>query len=325
MRKLKVGVIGMGSMGKNHARVYSELDSTNLVAIVDTDGQLRGQMEKKYRTSAYADYKEMMHQESLDIVSIAVPTVLHREVALEAINRGLHVLLEKPIASSLAEAEEIIHAAKAKAVKLLIGHIERFNPAVLELKRRIQQGELGKVFKVDVNRVGPMPKRIQDVGVVIDLAVHDIDIMRFLAESEPKRIYAEIEQRAHTKKEDLLAGLIRFENDTICYLNVNWLTPTRIRKLYITGEKGMFVIDYLTQDLLFYENEDASPTSIKEGNMIQFKINRKEPLRNEIEHFVDCVLNDKQPLVTGEDGKKALDISLKLIQSSQEGRILKND
>lgn len=325
MGQLKVGVVGIGSMGANHARVYSELDSTDLVAIVDTDERLRNQMKKKYQINAYADYREMLKNERLDIVSIAVPTVLHRDVALEAISRGLHVLLEKPIASNLAEADEIIHTAEAKGVKLIIGHIERFNPAVLELKRRIQKGELGKVYKVDVNRVGPMPRRIQDVGVVIDLAVHDIDIMRFLAESEPKRIYAEIEQRAHTKKEDLLAGLVRFENDTICYLNVNWLTPTRIRKLYITGEKGMFVIDYLTQDLLFYENEDASPTSIKEGNMIQFKINKKEPLRNEIEHFVDCVLNDKQPLVSGEDGKKALDISLKLIQSAQEGRILQND
>jgi len=198
---------------------------------------------------------------------------------------------------------------------------------VLELKRRIKEGELGNVYKVDVNRVGPFPPRIRDVGVVIDLAVHDIDIMRFLTESEPERIFAETEQRVHSDKEDLLAGVIRFRNKTIAYLNVNWLTPTKIRKLYITGEKGMFVIDYIEQTLYFYENaalteKDVVDNKIVEGKMIRFRIDKKEPLKNELSHFIDCVCNNKDPLVSGEDGKQALRIALDVIRSAKNGEVI---
>ena len=137
---------------------------------------------------------------------------------------------------------------------------------------------------------------------------------------------AETEQRVHSKKEDLLAGVIRFRNGTICYLNVNWLTPTRIRKLYITGEKGMFVINYLDQNLYFYENEaqveDDLFGLIKEGRMIKFKINKKEPLKNEIKHFAECINENKEPLVSGEDGKKALAIALKIIESAEKGEVI---
>lgn len=327
MTKLKVGVIGIGAMGINHVRVLSEIEDVELIAISDLNEEINAKLRNKYRIKTYTDYKEMLEKEKFDIVTVAVPTIQHHKTALAVLNKKINLLLEKPIATTLEEADEIIACAKENNVKLMIGHIERFNPAVLELRKKIREGELGKVYKVDVNRVGPIPGRIQDVGVTIDLAVHDIDIMRFLTDSEPERIYAETEQRIHSKQEDLLAGVIRFANKTICYLNVNWLTPTRIRKLYITGEKGMFVINYFDQNLYFYENEAINDNEIfdkiREGKMIRFKINKREPLRNEIEHFVDCVKNSKEPLVSGEDGKKALAVALKLMESAKKGEVLK--
>jgi len=328
-KNLRAGVIGTGIMGNNHIRVYSDTKGVDLVAVADTDKDKHGDLKERYAINPYSDYKKMISEEKLDVVSIAVPTSLHQEVAMNVMNKGINVLLEKPISLSLEEADKIIKCAKDNRVKLMIGHIERFNPAVLELKRRIDAGELGKVYKVDVNRVGPIPQRIMDAGVTTDLAVHDIDIMRFLTDSEPERIYAEVEQRIHSKKEDLLAGVIRFRNKTICYLNVNWLTPTRIRKMYITGERGMFVIDYMDQKLFFYENASQESIEnrgelIREGNMTRFRIDKKEPLRNEIEHFIECVKENREPLVSGEDGKKAVEIALKLIESAGK-KVIKNE
>ena len=327
MKKLRVGVIGTGNMGINHVRVYSELEDVELVATADENQEMNAIVEKKFRIKTYTDHKEMLEKEEFDIISVVVPTILHHKVALDVMKKGINLLLEKPIASTIEEADEIIKCAKENKVKLMIGHVERFNPAVLDLKNRIKNGELGKVYKVDVNRVGPLPPRILDVGVTIDLAVHDIDIMRFLTDSEPERVYSEIEQQIHSKKEDLLAGVIRFKNRTICYLNVNWLTPTVIRKLFITGEKGMYMINYHDQNLYFYENEAQMdrgiPGKIREGRMIKFKIDKKEPLKNELKHFIECIREDKEPLVSGGDGKKALAIALKIIESAEKGEVLK--
>jgi len=219
------------------------------------------------------------------------------------------------------EGKEIIKLAEKNKVKIMIGHIERFNPAIIELKKRIDAGELGRIFKIDVNRVGPFPSRIRDVGVVIDLAVHDLDIMRYLTSSEVSRMYAETESKINTNYEDLLSALIKFNNGVICNLNINWLTPTKIRKLYITGEKGMFVANYLTQNLYFYENDEMNShfeyadimRGVSEGRMIKFNIKKKEPLLAEIEHFVDCVENDKEPLIKGEDGLIALELAQRLV------------
>lgn len=329
MSMLRAGVIGTGSMGKNHVRVYAELPNVELVCIADPQSDLSF-FEKKYKAKTYTDYKKMLDEEELDLVTVATPTITHKDVALDVMGRGIHLLLEKPIADSAEEADEIIAAAEKNGVKLMVGHLERFNPAVIELKRRIQEGELGKVYKVDVNRVGPIPPRIQDVGVTIDLAVHDIDVMRFLTEAEPERVFAETEQRIHSKREDLLAGIIRFTNRTICYLNVNWLTATRIRKLYITGEKGMFVIDYIQQTLHFFENAasngpNAQYNMIKEGKMIRYPIHKKEPLKEEIAHFVECIEKDTQPLVSGEDGKKAIKIALDILTSAKTQEVVKNE
>jgi predicted dehydrogenase len=322
---LRTAVIGVGAMGRNHARIYTDLDGVDLVAIVDIKKDLAAEVAYKYRCEPYSDYRRLLSQ-SLDLVSIVVPTGMHAPIARDFVNAGINVLVEKPIASSVEDAKQLVSLAQKKGIKLMVGHIERFNPAIIELKARIDRGQLGKVFKIDVNRVGPFPLRIRDVGVVIDLAVHDIDIIRYLTGSEISRVYAETEHRIHTEHHDLLAGLMKCENGTICNLNINWLTPTKIRKLYITGEKGMFVVDYLRQDLYFYENAELINNmnyadimrGVSEGTMMRFTIKKKEPLLAEIEHMVDCVKNGREPIVTGMDGIKALEIAHRLIRSAGE-------
>jgi len=175
---LKVAVIGVGSMGKNHARIYWELPEVTLVGVSDPAEETAKSIASKYGTNAYTDYLNMLDVEKPDAVTISVPTVLHKDIALEVIDRRISLLIEKPIAYTIDEAEEIIKAAELAGVKLMIGHIERFNSAIIALKQKIKNKELGRIFQIDAHRQGPFPSRIGDVGVVIDLAVHDLDIMR---------------------------------------------------------------------------------------------------------------------------------------------------
>ena len=186
-------------------------------------------------------------------------------------------------------------AAHDAAVPLMIGHVERFNPAVLELKRQLQDGKLGRVFQVHARRTGPFPKRVRDVGVVHDLAPHDIDIMRFLLDSEVERVYAETEQRISTEHEDMLSGLLRFRNGVVGVLEVNWLTPIKVRELSVLGEKGLFTVDYLEQELLFYPKEEAA------GAPTQIPLQKREPLRVELEAFVEAVRLGEPPPVGPRD------------------------
>jgi len=328
---LKVAVIGIGSMGANHVRVYAGMDSVKLVAVSDINGQHCAQLAEKFGIPAYSDYHELLEKEKPDLVSIAVPTASHAAVALDCLQAGAHVLIEKPIASTLDEAQQIIQAAKTANLKLMVGHIVRFNPAVRELKKHLDNGELGRIFQIVCHREGPFPSRIRDVGVVVDLAPHDIDIMRYLAQSEPIRAYAETEQRIHTEHEDLLLAVLRFKNKITAALNINWLTPTKIREINILGEKGMFQINDLTQDLYFYENSlaangiwDSLKTiqGVNPGKMVRFAFDRKEPLQVELQAFVEAVEDDLPVPVTGEDGFEALRIALALVQSGLTHQVI---
>jgi predicted dehydrogenase len=255
---------------------------------------------------------------------------MHHSVALAAIDAGCHLLVEKPIASTCAEGEDMISRAAARGVVLSVGHIERFNPAVRELKRRLDSGELGTIFQVHARRLGPFPTRVRDVGVVIDLATHDVDVMRFLLESEVERVYAETARRIHTDHEDLLSGLVKFANGAIGVLDVNWLTPTKIRELSVTGERGMFSVDYLTQNLVFYQNHSVQAwhpgdelTHVSEGDMVKLRIDRQEVLAAELAAFVAAARGDAPPVVTGSDGLEALRIAEAIVASGQHHREIK--
>lgn len=328
---IRVGVIGVGSMGRNHARVYSELEGVELVGVADEDAQAAEAIATKYGCSSYTDFRRLLDETELDALTVAVPTVEHLDVALEVIARGVHLLIEKPISSNVEEGQKIIESAASEKLILMIGHIERFNPAVIELKERLEGGELGRVFQIDARREGPLPTRIQDVGVVIDLAVHDLDVIRYVTGSEIVRVYAETERRIHSTHEDLLAGLVRLEDGTVGTLAINWLTPTKIRELYVTGERGMFRVDYLTQDLYFFENVTTQSADwdtlrvlrgVSEGKMIRHVIAKKEPLRIEQEAFIAAVLGEKPVPVSGQDGLKALELAHAIVASGQEHRMI---
>jgi UDP-N-acetylglucosamine 3-dehydrogenase len=328
---LKTAVIGVGSMGKNHARIYWELPNADLVGVADFDQATSNLIANKYGTKAYYDYRDLLDEAKPDAVTLAVPTIYHHDVALEIIDRGIPLLIEKPIAFTIEEGQSIIDAAKRKKVKLMIGHIERFNPAIITLKEHINQGKLGRIFQMDAHRQGPFPARIADVGVVVDLAVHDLDVMRFVSQKEIIRVYAETEKHIHSKYEDLLTGLVRFSDGIVGTLAINWLTPTKIREFIVTGECGLYRCDYLTQDLYFFENPVSSGSEwdnlrvlrgVSEGQMVRHIIAKKEPLRSEQEAFLDAVENDTQVPVTGEDGLRALELAKTIVESGTEHRII---
>jgi len=328
---MRVAVVGAGSMGRNHARVYSDLPGVELVAIADPEAGLAQSVAHQHGGRAYVDHRAMLEKERPEAVSIAVPTALHEAVGLDVLGAHAHVLMEKPIAAVLAEGERLIEKAHAVKKQLMVGHIVRFNPAIQALKQKLEAGELGRIFHIFCRRAGPFPARIRDVGVVIDLAPHDVDIMRFLTGSEVSRVYAETEQRIHTEHEDLLWATLRFADGTVGSLEINWLTPTKIRETLVLGERGLFRVDDLTQDLYFYENTQAKDLAwnslaalkgVSEGGMTRFAIPRFEPLRAELEEFIRAAQNDLPMPVTGEDGLMALKLSLALVQSGRSHRVV---
>ena len=316
MRALRAGVIGLGSMGLNHARVYGEIEGVELVAVADVSPD-RLKLVAHGNPTLYDDYHRMLADERLDLVSVCVPTLLHRDVALAAIQRGVALLVEKPIAATFTEGQAIAKAAQQAAVPLMVGHVERFNPAVLEVKRRLAAGELGRVYQVYARRTGPFPRRVRDVGVVHDLAPHDIDVMFFLLESEVERVYAETLRGISTEHEDMLWGILRFRNGAVGVLDVNWLTPLKVRQLSILGEKGLLQADYLSQQVSFYpkgrdgQSLEATPQAVEVENA--------EPLRLELQAFVDAVRRGVAPPVTAEDGLAALETASLLVESAREG------
>jgi predicted dehydrogenase len=229
------------------------------------------------------------------------------------------------------EGNILIDAAEKAGVKLMIGHIERFNPAITALKEKLANNKLGKVFKVEARREGPLPQRINDVGVVIDLAVHDLDIIRYVTQKEITRIYAETMSGIHSQYEDLMSGLICLSDGTVGNLIINWITPTKIREFSVTGELGMFKVDYITQDLYFYENSLLNESEwstlgllrgVREGSMVRYHINKKEPLRAEQEAFLAAIQDDSIVPVTGQDGLKALELAQALVHSGKKHKLV---
>jgi UDP-N-acetylglucosamine 3-dehydrogenase len=322
---LKVAVLGVGSMGASHARTYAEMDNVRLVAVADPDDRTARRVASRYGCAAYGNFRELLDEEEPDIVSVAVPTRAHGDVACEAMSRGVHVLIEKPLAPSVEEGRRIIDCAAAYGVKLAVGHIERFNPAVAELKRRLAGDELGRIFQIHARRLSPFPGRVSDVGVILDMATHDIDVMHHLLGADVERVFAETEQKAHATCEDLVSALVRFSNGVIGLLDVNWLTPTKVRTLTVLGEGGMYVADYLTQDVYWHKNTPLGTSfdslnvyrGAWEGDMVKVRLNKKEPLRAELESFVQAVIDDVEPAVTGLDGLYAIDLSLTLVESGR--------
>jgi UDP-N-acetylglucosamine 3-dehydrogenase len=298
---MKVGVVGVGNMGQNHARIYSGLKDCDLVGVADADVVRVEQVAGAYRTKAFIDYKDLM-REGVEAVSIAVPTSMHFKVASFFLNEGVDCLVEKPITPSLEEGKALVEIARKNGRKLMVGHIERFNPAVQKLKSIIDEDLLGKVLIISTRRVGPYSPRVNDVGIIVDLATHDIDVSRYLTGKEPISIYSKHGTIKHSM-EDHAIILLDFGDSAAC-IEVNWFTPHKVRTAVITGTGGIAYMDYIEQSLTVYNSEWK----------MEPKVEKEEPLKKELAHFVDCVAHNKEPLVNGEEGLKTLEVALRSLQ-----------
>jgi predicted dehydrogenase len=326
--RLRVAVVGAGLMGRLHARVVFESRETQLVAIVDS-APAAEETARARSARWFATVDDVLAAEQLDMAIVSVPTVEHARIARPLLEAGIAVLVEKPITSTLAEARELVAAASAAGVPLAVGHVERHNAAVKALHTRLEQGALGRVFQVHARRLSPFPARIGDTGVVHDLATHDLDVMCTLA-GDPIRVSAELDRKAHRTREDLLAAVMRFDSGAVGVLEVNWLTPTKVRQLSVTGERGMFVVDYLNQHLSLFENAQTTEhwetlaifDGVAEGNVTRFAIEREEPLQAQLNAFVAAVRGEAPVAVSGEDGIRVLEVALAVIEAGTTNRTL---
>jgi len=246
-RQIKVGVIGLGAMGKNHVRVYSELRDTTVVGVADVNYRLAQSLAVRYHAKPFNDYRELLEQD-LDAVSIAVPTSLHREVAVNVARAGASILVEKPIAGTIASAKEIIKAAEENNVKLMVGHVERFNPVTPIIKKEIENDG---VSLIEVTRIGPFPPRVKDVGVVTDLATHDIDLIRYLTGSEFSKIYS-LTSRSLAQHEDAAILLFEMANGVLARVTVNWLTPFKVREITVATKEKFIKASLIDQKVTEY-------------------------------------------------------------------------
>jgi UDP-N-acetylglucosamine 3-dehydrogenase len=326
-RELRVGLAGLGSMGRNHLRILAARNDIRLVAVADPVAATLVGATAQTGAQGFAEPLAMIAEAELDAVVIAAPTTAHVPLALAAIERGIAVLVEKPLAATIDEAMRIVEAARAAGVPVQVGHVERFNPAVLELGRLIDDGWLSTIYSIASRRAGPFPARIRDVGVTVDLATHDADILSWIAGERPSRVYGETAQRIHATNEDLLFGLLQFPSGATGMLDVNWLTPAKRRQLVVVGEEGMFELDYLTQRLTFTRATDTTnprliggyaPTF--EGEIVELPVASAEPLASELDAFIGIVRNGGRPVVDAEDGLWAVAIATSLLAAAAEGR-----
>ncbi len=291
---LRVGVVGIGSMGKNHVRIYSEMEGVKLVGIADPDQNKLKLLSFKHNIEKIFDNYKDLEKEKLDAVSIVVPTSLHKDVAVYFCEKGVHCLIEKPIASTVDDAISILKSSSKSKAKVAIGHIENFNPSVTTMKKIIKSGQLGDILSISAKRFGPFVPRITDVGIVVDSMTHDIAVCMFLLDEDPKAICSRV-KGIQNLKGDFAVVIMDFTNTT-AILESNWFTPHQVRELSIIGTKGIANLNYIDQTIEIFDKDQK----------IIPKIEKKEPLRIEIEDFIRCIINDDEPLVDAFEGIEIL-------------------
>jgi predicted dehydrogenase len=321
--EIRVALLGAGAMGRNHARVLRTIEGIRLVAVADADPDAARAVAAPIGVAHSDDPLAVIDETPLHAVVIATPTTSHAGLAHAALDRGLAVLVEKPLAPSVEEAESILEKARTTGAPVAVGHVERHNPAVLELGRRLRDGWLSTVYAIASRRAGPFPARIRDVGVTVDLATHDVDILSWIAGERPTRVYAETAQRLHATHEDLLYATLHFPSGITGMIDVNWLTPAKRRSLTVVGEEGMFELDYLTQRLTFTRSDISRPRLIRgyaptfEGDEAVIDVDSTEPLAAELRDFIDSVRVGRRPTVSAEDGVWAVAIANGLLEAAR--------
>jgi predicted dehydrogenase len=304
--RLRIGVVGVGVMGSNHARVLAEMAGVELMGVVDPD---RGQREFVSRTlgcPAFADIKELFAR-GVDAVTIAAPTHLHHDLAIECIDRGIHLLVEKPIAPTAEEGRAIVAAARRSGVTLMVGHVERFNPAVESIKRAIKNQD---ILSIAITRVGPFPPRMSNVGVVIDLAVHDIDLIRWFTDSEIVEIQPQMSS-AVAEREDIALLQFRTASGVLAHINTNWLTPFKARTVHVATRDKYLIGDLLTlqvTECFGYQPDGAY-------SMRHLSVGYAEPLRAELLSFVNAIRSGRTPAVTGEEAVASLEVAIRCLEA----------
>ncbi len=324
-RKLRAGLVGLGMMGRHHARVLSSLSDVELVAVCDPMGDPHKAAGDR---TVLKTVKELIDT-GIDYAMIAAPTAFHEELALELAAAGIHAMVEKPLAIDTQSAEKITAAFKAKGLVGAVGHIERYNPALQQLRMRLEKGELGEVYQIATRRQGPFPARIADVGVIKDLATHDIDLTAWVAGSKYASISARTAHKSGRPHEDLVAATGLLENGIITSHLVNWLTPFKERLTIVTGERGTLVADTLTADLTLYTNASVATQwdsvsafrGVSEGEVVRYAFPKIEPLLVEHESFRDAVLGlpgATERIVTMEQGLATVAVAQAMIESANK-------
>jgi predicted dehydrogenase len=324
MNDIRMGLVGIGMMGRNHARVLNTIDGVDLVGVADPGGDRFGMAGAARVVSSV----EQLISLGIDAAVVATPTAYHLESGLALAKAGVHTMIEKPLATDTTEALELVVAFEAAGLVNAVGHIERFNPALRALRQRLENGELGDIYQVATRRQGPFPNRIADVGVVKDLATHDIDLTAWVIQSPYVSVSAHTAHKSGRPHEDLVSVTAQMKDGTIASHLVNWLSPLKERLTIITGERGAFVADTLHGDLTFHENglvatewdQVSSFRGVSEGNSTRFAISKPEPLREQHEGFRDALLGRSGDIVTMREGLNTVAVADGILESAGTGR-----
>lgn len=328
MANLRAGIIGIGSMGRHHVRNLRALDGVDLVGLADAGGDpynVAGDLE------VLPDIESLI-KVGLDYCVVAIPTYLHEEVGMKLADAGVHALIEKPVATDTAASRRLVEAFKSKGLIAGAGHIERYNASLQHLRKRLENGDLGDLYQVATRRQGPFPGRIADVGVVKDLASHDIDLTSWVTQRSYEWVAARSMFKSGRAYEDMVSATCTLTGGLMSNHLVNWLSPTKERLTVVTGEKGTFVANTLTADLTFYANgtvktewdDIANFRGVSEGDVTRFAIPKPEPLRTEHETFRDAVLGKEgADIVTLEQGATVVQVCEAMIESAKTNQFVK--
>lgn len=326
MADLRAGLIGLGMMGRNHARVLSSLPGVELVGIADPLGNVHGVAPDVPVVDDLAALLAL----GIDYAMVASPTEHHLPLALELARAGVHALVEKPLTTDVASAHRIAEAFAEAGLVGAVGHIERYNPALQQARTRIEHGDLGAIYQVATRRQGPFPGRIADVGVILDLATHDLDLTAWVTQQPYAAVAAQTANRSGRPHEDLVSITGRLADGTVTNHLVNWLSPIKERVTVITGESGAFVADTLTADLTFFANGTV-PTDpslarfrgVSEGDITRYAFPKPEPLRVEHEQFRNALLGEPADIVTLEQAAMTVDVANAAAQSAASGQTVR--
>lgn len=320
MGDIRMGLIGLGSMGRHHARVIRETPGVELVAVADPGGDRFGVA----RDLPVLPDVEALIGAGIDAAMVAVPTIHHEDIALALAAAGVHTMVEKPIAHDVAAGRRVAEAFREAGLVGAVGYVERCNPAVVEVRRRIKDGQLGAIYQITTSRQGPFPARISDVGVVKDLATHDVDMTSWLAGARYKYVSAHVAHQSGREHEDMLVASGLLDNGVIVSHLVNWLSPRKERQTVVTGERGSLVADTLTGDVTFAENGTiksewetmANFRGVTEGDVVRYAFAKREPLRVEQEHFRDAINGDASNVVSMDDGVDTLRVVEAMLEAA---------